>query len=156
MYLCLPAYFKYSNLLIPMKTLCFTLPFLLLLTCCKSKQYTASELPPNQLRFGNGGGFSGFVTEYTLLDNGQMFVKKSPADTLAAYKNVKTKQAKALYQQLANLKIETLDFNHPGNMYYYIESQQKDSLYRVTWGSMDQPVRKDVNQLYQNLMELVK
>ena len=42
---------------------------------CSTPQYTPLDYPYRQLRFGSGGGFTGEVNEYALLDNGQLFSK---------------------------------------------------------------------------------
>ncbi|MEO6758357.1 MAG: hypothetical protein ABIO24_02805, partial [Saprospiraceae bacterium] len=40
---------------------------------CKQPKYSAGNFPEKQLRWGSGGGFTGQVNSYVLLENGQLF-----------------------------------------------------------------------------------
>ena len=73
-----------------MKTIILALAFpaaAFLFFACKQTRYAADNLPDRQLRWGSGGGYVGKETTYTLLDNGQIFIRETGsklAETSAA------------------------------------------------------------------------
>ena len=53
---------------------CILLLIISALFQCKSKDYlTPYDYDGRSISFGNGGGFTGKVTDFTLMDNGQIF-----------------------------------------------------------------------------------
>lgn len=125
---------------------------LLLLSACKT--YTPDQLPPVQLQFGNGGGFTGIETTYTLLENGQVFKQSSIDSTTTNLPSLKPKTAKALFAQLEAIGFDTLKVNQPGNLYQFIHSKQDTISHRVVWTpSTDQPA---LDSLYKQMIQLVK
>jgi hypothetical protein len=131
----------------------FTVLFtLLLFSTCKT--YTPDQLPPVQLQFGNGGGFTGIETSYTLLENGQIFKQSSIDSTATNLPSVKPKAAKALFAQLEAIGFDTLNINKPGNLYQFIQSKQDTLSHKVVWTpGTDQPV---LDSLYKKMIQLVK
>lgn len=118
---------------------------------CKSTNYTYAELPANQLIFGKGGGISGAVTTYTLLENGQIFSEKSLEKTTAELQKIKKNDAKKLFAELAELNFTEYEMNHPGNVYYFIQLK-KDSLeHKIVWGDEAHPVKTELQGLYDRL-----
>ncbi|MFN7119583.1 MAG: hypothetical protein ACK4TA_22495, partial [Saprospiraceae bacterium] len=61
---------------------------------CQRKPYTPENLPDLQLRFGDGGGFTGAVTTFTLLTNGQLFKYNSFDNTHLQISQLPAKEAK--------------------------------------------------------------
>jgi len=122
---------------------------------CKQTQYTADNLPDRQLRWGSGGGYVGKETTYTLLDNGQVFMRET-GSKLAETTAAKPKKAKAMYEMMESLGLLKIDFQHPGNTYNFIEVLSGDSVKRISWGEKDHPVDPNIQDLYRQLNELVK
>ncbi|MBK7935911.1 MAG: hypothetical protein IPJ82_01920 [Lewinellaceae bacterium] len=122
---------------------------------CKPTQYTTENLPDRQLRWGSGGGYVGKETTYTLLDNGQVFVRET-GGKLAETTNTKPKKAKVLYETMGTLGLSTLDFQHPGNIYNFIEVLNGTDINRISWGEKGHAVDQQVQDLYRQLNELVK
>lgn len=108
-----------------LKTLTFSL-FLLLAAC--AKKYSVTELPKNQLHFGNGGGFTGKVSDFLILENGQVFYKEPFGQDYLEIGKIKAKQAKVLYKQVADF--QSVIVNKPSNNYQYISLQKQDTTYR--------------------------
>jgi hypothetical protein len=122
---------------------------------CKHTQYAPSALPDRQLRWGNGGGFVGKETAYTLLDNGQIFVQKT-GEALAPSASAKRRAAKSAFKTAETLGLAALDFQHPGNTYKFIEIQSGSAVRRISWGDAEHPVSQGVADLYAQLNALVK
>lgn len=122
---------------------------------CKPARYTTENLPDRQLRWGNGGGYVGKETTYTLLDNGQVFVRET-GGKIAEAPTAKPKKAKALYETMESLGLSALDFQHPGNTYHFIEVLNGTNINRISWGEKGYTVDPNVQDLYKQLSEIAK
>lgn len=124
--------------------------------CCKHTKYTAANLPADQLRWGNGGGFVGKETTYILLENGQLFkrdgIKVDPVELAP----IKGRQANALVESAEKLGLLKMSFVHPANTYQFIEFEDDGKNSRVSWGDPKFPVDTKVQELYNKLSELIK
>lgn len=140
------------------KTIILVLTFsavVFLFFACKQTRYTTENLPNRQLRWGSGGGYVGKETTYTLLDNGQIFMRET-GSKLAETTAAKPKKAKAMYEMMESLGLSNLDFQHPGNTYSFIEVLNGDHLKRISWGEKDRPVDPNIQDMYRQLNELVR
>ena len=121
-----------------------------LLSACKT--YSPDQLPESQLRFGNGGGFAGIETTYTLLENGQLF-KSSSVDTVQQELNkTKIKNAKQVFEQMTALQLDSIDLNSPGNVYQFVEKKVGTQSHRVVWTGVSEIPALD--SLYHQLVGL--
>ncbi len=137
-----------------MRKLCFILAVLALSSQCKHPKYTADTLPDEYLRFGDGGGFAGTETTYTLLENGQIFKATTTAPQAVELKSIKSKTADALIESAEDLGLLQLDFAYPGNIYKFIELKDDGQLRRITWGDSVHPVNEKIQALYEQLVQL--
>jgi len=100
---------------------------------CKIPDYTPKDFPKQQIIFGSGGGFTGAVTEHTLLENGAVFSKRG---LNAEYKPL-TKADKKLTTQLFNnievLQLKDIQMNEPGNRYFYVTLKDKSGEHQIVW-----------------------
>lgn len=126
----------------------------LALSACKT--YQANQLPATQLRFGSGGGFTGAVTEYVLLENGQIFVRESLNGDYQPLGKVKKERAKALYQTWETSGLAKKTFEHPGNMYYFVTMAKDGEEHRLSWGSHNHPAGDELKAFYKECSALVK
>ncbi|GAB4496172.1 MAG: hypothetical protein OHK0019_27370 [Saprospiraceae bacterium] len=141
-----------------MKTILIALTVLataFLWLACKQSKYAPGNFPDRQLRWGSGGGIVGKETTYTLLDNGQIFIRDM-GGTLTETGKAKGKTAKALYEMIGTLGLEKLDFQHPGNTYDFIEVLNGDSVRRISWGEKNIPVDPKIKDLFNQLNGLLK
>lgn len=127
----------------------------LLFWFCKQQKYTAGKFPDKQLRWGNGGGFVGRENTFTLLENGQIF-KSEPNDKMTELEKTKAGKAKKIFETAAALGLAKLNFEHPGNIYSFVELQEGDMVQRITWGDIKYPVDERVKDLFAQLTALVK
>lgn len=141
-----------------MKFILLAVPFLaaiFLFTACKHTKYTAEKLPEKQIRWGNGGGFVGKESAHILLDNGQMFARDIMG-AISEGQKTKGKKAKALFKSIETLGLAKMEFNHPGNLYYFLEFQEGDVVSRVVWGDKNNPVGAPIEALYKQLNGLLQ
>lgn len=122
----------------------------LLVFACKGARYTADNLPAKQLRWGTGGGFVGKENTQILLENGQIFAQDIMGKTSSAGKT-KAKKALALFKTAEALGLEKMDFQHPANIYSFIELRDGDMVSRIVWGDASYPVGKPVEALFGQL-----
>ncbi len=130
--------------------------FLVLTTvwACNTTKYSVDDLPDKQFYFGNGGGFTGAVNEYMLLENGQLF--KHDAGDYTELPKVKKKKAAQLFKTYYDLKLDEFHFRRPGNMYYFLRMKDKDSEYYTSWGNPGVLPDSLIAVLYDDLMQLVQ
>lgn len=137
-----------------MKNLFYFLLIALLASSCGTS-YTAANLPSKQILFGEGGGFSGNVKEYVLLENGQLFTRTTFAGEATELPKVKKKTAASYFMKLESLK--EVSYIKPGNMYEYVQYQVDSSTnYRVVWKNGDENAPEDVKMYFEELKALVK
>lgn len=138
------------------KYLAFSAAFLLVvLTSCKTTKYSLTNPPENTISFGDGGGFAGLETGFTLLENGQLFRHNVPGDT-TELQPIKKKEAKNFYEKFKGLRLQQLDIEQPGNMYYFIKFTNADISHGITWGAADYNIRTDILDFYKSMRTVVK
>lgn len=123
---------------------------------CNTTKFTPDNLPETQLIFGSGGGYSGLVNQYIILENGQLFEKKGDDKTFSEINKIKKKKAHTLYTQLENIAFTEMEVNQPGNIYRFIHLVSSGVDHQLTWGKGDYQVDAQVESLYQELLALVK
>lgn len=128
----------------------------LLLTACQAQKFTTANLPDKQLIFGSGGGFTGKVTQYILLENGQVFTSDGPDSENKELKIIDKKTALKLFDEAEKLHLEDRDFNHPGNMYYFLEFKRDATPEKVTWGIPSESTPQDLLDFYQRLQTAIQ
>ncbi|MEM1320340.1 MAG: hypothetical protein AAGG75_08785 [Bacteroidota bacterium] len=135
------------------------LPLLLLIMTCAAPRYASpiEATDTARLCFGRGGGYTGLVSEYTLLPNGQIF-KKGPDKTpsYTELRGVKKDQARQAFNNYEVLQLAELDFRHPGNLYYYIRYENKDEQHEIVWGDEQLKVDSKAKLFYNILAAMVK
>jgi hypothetical protein len=128
---------------------------LLLLNGCHLQRYTPATFPGKQLIFGSGGGFTGEVIEYTLLENGQLFLNNTLTKEIKQLQRLSWKKRKWAFAEAEKLSLENISFNHPGNLYYYIQVKQGESNHRVTWGNPTEAAPPALEDFYKQLLSKV-
>ena len=130
--------------------------FTFFLFSCKSQTYTLDNLPENLLIFGSGGGITGEVNTYTLLENGQVFYSNSITKESAEMERLTKREAASCFKKMEDLKLSEMSFDHPGNLYYFLEEVRGDEKYRVTWGSNDHEISEECKTFYKELRTTIK
>ncbi len=120
---------------------------------CNSVQYTPETLPDRQLHFGSGGGFAGATTEYVLLDNGQLF--RHEPKGYEELPSAKAGMARRAFKQFYKMKLDTVNYQEPGNLYYFIRMQDKGKTYEITWGGNQDLPNENIESYYQTLNQII-
>jgi len=119
--------------------------------------YKPDNLPSKQLRFGSGGGMTGAVKEYVLLENGQLFTRTTyGGDALTELPKVKKGVAKGIFKTYEKEGLNDVEVDNPGNHYCYIDMQEDDTNHhKMTWGD-DEGTPAIAKSFYKQLTDLVK
>lgn len=105
-----------------------------------------------EVKFGNGGGFTGAVTEYLIKANGEVFITDAETNqTLIKLKTLSETDIKGVQKKVKELPKEIWNFNHPYNMYSFVEVEGK----RATFGDPGYPLPEELGELYNYLQELI-
>lgn len=134
---------------------------ILLLVCtvfiqCKSKDYlTPYEYEGRTISFGSGGGFTGKVLGYTLMDNGQIFEGTNLEGNVTARKKISKEKVTQCFSNYDQLGLGKLSIESPGNMYKYVTMKDGELTHKLTWGSHDAGESKELRVFHANLMSLV-
>jgi hypothetical protein len=125
-------------------------------SCSSSKVKQPSEFADAQITFGSGGGFTGLVTDYTLLGNGQLFKRSSKDNQFVELKKGKKNAAQQALENYTFLGIDQLTVNDPGNLYYFIEHKTKEGkTHRLTWGNGASPQEEKLKLYYSLLNAMI-
>lgn len=134
--------------------ICFYLAFCSLAIvagCAHSKDFP-QHYKHDQIHFGQGGGFTGMLTYYALLEDGRLY-QRDMKDS--SFTQVDTWKHDFVTQMFSNYKLfrfDTIDHYEPGDIYYFIEYHSSDKpIHRIAWG---RPGFKPENNIvtYYNLL----
>lgn len=129
---------------------------LILFANCNTSKYTPDTFPIKQIIFGDGGGFAGIETSYTLLENGQLFRTTDKVKGQEELEHIKKKSAIDFFEKLDALRLHKLDIEHPGNLYYFLRFTNEELDHKIIWGAGDYNIRKDIIDFYKSLKALTK
>lgn len=124
-----------------------------LASSCKNQQFLPADYEGRQLSFGNGGGFSGAVTQFIIFENGQHYKKVGLKDSLIVLPRLKKRNIKEIFSEYEENKIGEKFLHFPGNRYYFIEMKKGKEVVRQTWGKPEYTPDEDLLKFY-NLLNL--
>ena len=128
-----------------------------LITSCASTKEFPSNYKGDQIHFGQGGGFTGIITHYALLDDGRVFEKIARDTAYTFFEKWDKSFVQQLFANYAALELNKLDHYHPGNLYYFIEyHSQQSPVHRISWGQSGHPVDDEISQFYNLLYQSTK
>lgn len=109
-----------------------------------------------QIRVGSGGGVTGFATTYYLLENGKLFGRRSRDTTFTFIgQQTATNTRRVFSVAESKCKIKTAKFDHPGNVYTFIEWKKGKQEHKVSWGAAGKVVPANYRQFYNSFMAMI-
>ena len=102
------------------------------------------------IRIGNGGGFAGIETTYTIYKNGQL---EQAGKVLAKLNPSNVDQ---LINNISILKLDQIDWNKPGNIYKFIEYNLNGKNHKLTWDSNATDIDGNLNLFYNYVNHLIQ
>ena len=133
----------------------FLISGFLLWTClaCRPGASLPTTAPGPQIRFGSGGGITGAVTTYYLLENGRLYQHTSSPDTMVFIQRLSADKRRAYFERIEALNLPTKAVMQPGDLYRFLEYRTNTDSTRATWGAPGVKVSEDMRRLYQDLMQ---
>lgn len=132
----------------------FILAALLLLSCGSNKK--AMHTVVETIRFGNGGGITGYITTYVLSSDGKI-TQTNESMTRQGMILLKTLDKKITDQFYSKAKeLKDYSYSAPDNMFLFLEIQTSEKNNKIVWGADKSSVDPRVISLYNELMEVLK
>jgi len=127
------------------------------LYCCTPSKEFPEHYKGEQIQFGQGGGFSGMITHYSLLDDGRLFQKVARDTNFTFTENWDKPFVKQMFKNFHELGLDKLNHYHPGNLYYFIEYHSPDKpTHRISWGQTGYTPDENVIAFYNLLYRSTK
>ncbi|NNE28398.1 MAG: hypothetical protein HKN16_02100 [Saprospiraceae bacterium] len=120
---------------------------------CTGTKVLPSEYTKPRIAFGSSGGIANLTTEYHLLDNGALFVKKD--DAFESLRKVDLQRTSQIFSNIDFLGLKSAALKDPGNMTQYLRIISDESTHEIAWGGNQKEVSKEITIFYQTLMDLV-
>ena len=134
----------------------FYLLILILLfpTCKTSKQ--AAKADYVAIQFGRGGGVTNDITTYSLYPDGKIWMKASFTNDSSFVTEILHEHVKNIYIKIEESGADTIEYQSPGNLYYFIHVHKHSKNNKIVWGDNNPPPTKEVEELYKDLMKIVE
>lgn len=140
-----------------MKNILFVLTLGMLLFSCKSTHQSPYDYTKDKLSFGTGGGFSGKVTEYTLLSNGEFYKGTSNEGSVYKLNHNQNDRVDMIFKNYETLNFSELDINEAGNMYNYIVMYKEgEEPHKILWADYVEGVPNELKIYFKNLKSFAK
>jgi len=125
---------------------------LILVASCSQSKAFPQKYSRDQIHFGQGGGFTGMLTYYVLLEDGRLFQRQMRDSSYTLLDTWKQDFVSQMFSNYNLLHFDELDYYEPGDLYYFIEYHSgKEAIYKVAWGKPG--FRPDENLVtYYNLL----
>lgn len=123
---------------------------------CKTKSYTPTSYTKRMLYFGGGGGFTGAVKSFYILENGQAFKAGMESNSFNEIAKLDSKVVKQIFANYDNLNLAKMELNEPQNMYKFIEHQDANGKHKLMWGRLNKDEAHSLDIFYSILLNAVK
>ncbi len=111
----------------------------------------------NQIHFGQGGGFTGVITHFALLEDGRVFQKEFRDSTFTLHDTWDKAFVKQMFHNYQQLKLDQVEHYHPGNLYYFIEHRSPTTdTHRISWGQSGYSPTENIVTFYNLLYRSTK
>jgi hypothetical protein len=105
---------------------------------------------------GSGGGITGVATVYKITRQGKVFKGSGIAEyAFTECSKIKSKKAKIFLSRLSVQFAAAEEFDHPGNLYYFISLSENKTEDRKTWGDPAYPPATALQELYREIHDTV-
>jgi hypothetical protein len=143
---------KEVALSIPLRIITSMIILLFLFNSCS---VTKNVYSIEKISFGNGGGFTGNIIEYSIDTNGTITKFEIITKKTITIKTIEKKDIRNIYRKAEELPLETYEFNYPGNTYNFIKVLKNGKEYYISWGDGKHSVKSEFEEFYNNLLTLL-
>lgn len=110
----------------------------LAVSCKSSKDPVKGITNETFILFGTGGGFTGKVTSYKLYESGQIKKQSGVQTAFNSHATIDERTCTQIFNSIEQLDLKSRPINDPGNLYYFIEINEKGEKTRFTWGGINE------------------
>lgn len=121
-----------------------------LFSCSAQKELYVDN--PQILSFGSGGGFTNQSIEYRLHSDGKLWKFKGLENDSSLLKQIKKEDTRQIFNKAYKLGLDTLKFNNPGNMSYYIHIKSKTLDNKILWSNGNNQMQYEIIEFYKTLI----
>ncbi len=134
--------------------------FLLLATslpmmACKTPGYTAETIEKSHIRFGAGGGFTGLIDTYYLMENGDLYHGTSRDTALTRINRAESAQVETIFNFVETIGAENFAFSQPANYYQFVELHLGKAPIVCVFNRQNPSSPTSLVQLYDRLNQLI-
>ena len=104
------------------------------IAACSPSNLFPADYSGDQIHFGQGGGFTGNVSYYVILENGRLFQKQQKDNSYTHVTTWKKNFTREIFTDYEELRLDTLTYSEPGNLYYFVEMHDDNNVHRIVWG----------------------
>ncbi|MBO9700724.1 MAG: hypothetical protein J7604_10990 [Sporocytophaga sp.] len=117
----------------------------------------SKKLMYNTVEFGSGGGFTGMEKTYGFTEDGEIYSTEGFHESKSQEKigTLNKNDIKNINKELRKVKVESLKYNKPGNLFHFIEIEKDGKTYRFVWGSGSKDAPSEIKELYSYLMQQI-
>lgn len=122
---------------------------------CKSSKQVFDPMTSDKkyLKFGTGGGFTGKVLTYYILEDGSVYTKIGEEVTKIG--NAGKQMTTQVFANYETLGLHKVSLNEPGNKYSFIEKSNGEEKNMIQWGK--EPLENtNIDTYFAILMNIVK
>jgi len=125
------------------------------LVLCSVACSGSKKLLYNSVEFGSGGGFTGMEKVYGFTENGEIYTTEGFHGSKSQEKigTLRKSEIKNINKELKKIKVTSLKYNKPGNVFNFIEIEKDGKTYRYVWNSGNKDTPSALKNLYTFLME---
>lgn len=125
--------------------------------CKTSKPISLESYKGKKLIIGNSGGATGAILTWYILDNGKIYVTKSIQDEPKELKKLPKSTTNSLFEKAQALELSKDEFNHPGNMTYFIEFVSPPApSNKIKWGDNAFNVPEKYLNFYKETLSIIQ
>lgn len=138
------------------RLLLFLFSFGFMFSNCKTKYYTPYDFEGRIIKVGTGGGYTGQTIEYTLLENGQVFLNAHKEGIVKSSPMLERRTTEQIFKNYDKLNFKDLIIDKPGNMYHYLILDNGNEKHKIQWGAHDANPPTELTIYFANLKKILK
>jgi hypothetical protein len=105
---------------------------------------------------GSGGGITGAATVFKITSGGKVFKGTGLAEIkYNECARLKKSSARKFISRVSEHLTSAGEFDHPGNLYYFVSLSGGTTPQQITWGDARHPVGDDLKNLYTEIQSVV-
>jgi len=132
----------------------------LIIYSCKSQKINNQQIDNSNKEetkntffiIGSGGGFTGKYNHFKVHNSGKVEKLSDETKIYESYSKIEKYLIANYFKELEALNIGEMDYDHPGNMTFFIQVVYDSKLHTIKWGDIKYQVNNRVELFYEKVM----